>query len=157
MVSVTRTGVARDDAVAALDPYLDDLTTTAAFAVSPRCSASAALASRSVRSPMSWASRHGTLGASAPRAYSSHFAGSSIAETRRLNELKLRRPDENDARTTLAAAAGRPAAPYDADKGFRLTMDKERRGDLKLLPNSHSVDVETGYLALKPLLEATLS
>ena len=81
---------------------------------------------------MSWASRHGTLGASPPRAYSSHFAESSFAETRRWNELKPRRRDENDVRTTLGAAAGHPAAPYDAVKAFRLKMDQERQGDLKL-------------------------
>ena len=88
------------------------LSATAAFIVSPRCSDCAASASRLVRSPMSWASHRGTLGASAPRAYSSHFAGSSFAETRRWNELKPRRPGENDVRTTLGAA------PYDADEAF---------------------------------------
>jgi hypothetical protein len=36
-------------------------------------------------------------------------------------------------------------------------MDKETQVDLKLLPISQSVDVETGYLALKPLLRTTLS
>ncbi len=36
-------------------------------------------------------------------------------------------------------------------------MDTETYVDLKLLPISHSVDIETGYLALKPLVKATLS
>ena len=94
------------------------LTATAAFTASPRCSDCAAWASRLVRSPMSWASRHGTPAASAPRAYSSHFAGSSFAETRRWNELKPRRPDENDVRTTLGGATGHPAALHDADEAF---------------------------------------
>ncbi len=94
------------------------LTATAAFTVLRLSSDYAGWGSRLVRSPMSWASRHGTLGASAPRAYSSHFDGNSFAETRRWNELKRRRPDENDVRTTLGAAAGRPAAPYDADEAF---------------------------------------
>jgi hypothetical protein len=71
-----------------------------------------------VRSPISWASRLGTRGASAPRAFSSHFAGSSFAETTRWNELKPRRLDENDVRTTLGAATGHPAALHDADEGF---------------------------------------
>jgi len=94
------------------------LSATAAFTVSRLSSDCAAWASRLVRSPMSWASRRGTVGASAPRAYSSHFAGSSFAETRRWNEQKPRRPAENDLRTTPGAAAGHPAAPYDADEAF---------------------------------------
>lgn len=94
------------------------LTATAASTASRQCSDCVAWALRLVKLPMSWASRHGMLGASPPRACSSPFAVSSSAGTRLRKERKPRRPDENDVRTTLGAAAGRPAAPYDVDDGF---------------------------------------